>query len=361
MPLFPHTIIPVLLALLLAGCASPPETPEERSAAVDEVVRNVMDDSGVPGAAVAVVQHGDVVYRQTYGVADRATGRPVTDSTLFQLASASKPIAGVVLMTLVDDGRPRLDDPIHEHLPDLTDAWRGVTVRQAMSHTAGLPRMLNPETGDLLGGETTAEAFRKAQQKPLADTTTRTWSYNQIGYEVARRVMETAADTSYEALADARVFTPAGMSGTHFLGQSPPSPEQVVTGYREGPEAMRFDEAYEYYVPTAAGVFSSTSDLVRMMDAVATGDLLSPGARRAMWTSAPFEESEIGAITGYGIGWTVDEQDGHRRVWHSGGGATMLMHFPDDALTVVYLTNRFSHDVITPATDVADLYLTPVE
>lgn len=354
-------ILVPLFALLLIGCSSPSETPEKRSAAVDVIVQDAMESSGVPGAAVAVVHHGDVVYHQTYGVADRATDRPVTDSTLFQLASASKPVAGVALMTLVDDGDIRLDDAIHAHLPDLPDAWRGVTVRQVMSHTSGLPRMINPETGDLLGGTSTDEAFRLAQQKPLADTSSRTWSYNQTGYEVARRIMESVADTTYEALAHARVLAPAGMSDTHFLGQTPPSPEQVATGYREGPEAMRFDEAYEYYVPTAAGLFSSTGDLVRMMDAITTGDLLSDDARRTMWTSAPFEDSEIGAITGYGIGWTVDEQDGHQRVWHSGGGATMLVHFPDDALTVVYLTNRFSHDVISPTTEIADLYLNAME
>ncbi|NBB72835.1 MAG: serine hydrolase, partial [Bacteroidetes bacterium] len=168
-------------------------SPRGRAQSVDAPVQDVMDANDVPGASVAIVHHGDVVYQPSYGVADRASERPATDSTMYQLASATKIIAGTAVMMLVEDERIALDDSVHTHLPELPDAWRGVTVRQAMSHTSGLPGLIDPETGDLRGGAT-------------------------------------------------------------------------------------------------------------------------------MWTSVPFEETTIGAIEGYGIGWTVDAQEGHRRAWHSGGG-----------------------------------------
>jgi CubicO group peptidase (beta-lactamase class C family) len=76
-----------------------------------------------------------------------------------------------------------------------------------------------------------------------------------------------------------------------------------------------------------------------------------------MWTSVPFEETTIDAIEGYGIGWTVDAQDGHRRVWHSGGGKAIVTHYPNDALTVILLTNRAGFDVVSPAFEIAALYL----
>jgi len=344
------------LALLVGACVSP-ETPEGRARIIDSIVNKARSESDVPGASVAVVRDGEVVQQLNYGVGSLETERPVTDSTIFQLASATKAIAGTAVMTLVEEGRLALDDSVHTHLPALPDAWRGVTIRRAMSHTSGLPPLIDPQTGDLLGGATMDEAWRAAQRKPLRDTAASTWRYNQTGFEVVRRIVEAVSGRSWEDVARARIFEPAGMRSTFFLGEPVPDSTRLATPYREDQEAFDFAEAYEYYVPTAAGLFSTTGDLARFARALSAGQVLGPEAREQMWTSVPFEETTIDAVEGYGIGWTVDTQDGHRRVWHSGGGKAVLMHYPDDALTVIVLTNRAGFDVLTPTTEIAELYL----
>jgi CubicO group peptidase (beta-lactamase class C family) len=344
------------LALLVGACSAP-DTPEERADVIASIVNQARSESNVPGASVAVVKGGDVVQQLHYGVADRASERPVTDSTIFQLASATKIVAGTAVMMLVEEGRLALDDSVHTHLPTLPDAWRGVTIRQAMSHTSGLPSLIDPQTGDLRGGATMTAAWRAVQQKPLRDTSTTTWRYNQTGFEVVRRVIERVSGQSWEAFARARIFEPAGMRSTFFLGEPVPDSSRLATPYRENYEAFDFADAYEYYIPTAAGLFSTTGDLARFAQALSAGQLLGAAARERMWTAVPFEETTIDAVEGYGIGWTVDAQDGHRRVWHSGGGKAALMHYPDDALTVVLLTNRTGFDVFTPTTEIAALYL----
>jgi CubicO group peptidase (beta-lactamase class C family) len=351
----------VLLATLLAACsspdASPPDTPEGRAQAVDAIVQDMMDASDVPGASVAIVQNGDVVYQPSYGVADRATERPATDSTIYQLASATKVLAGTAVMMLVEEERIALGDSVHTHLPELPDAWRGVTVRQAMSHTSGLPGLIDPQTGDLRGGSTMDEAWEAVQKQPLADTSTTTWRYNQTGFEIGRRIVERVSGQSWEAFAQQRLFDPAGMRSTFFLGQPVPDSARLATPYREDFAAFDFAEAYEYYIPTAAGLFSTTGDFARYATALESGQLLGSDARAQMWTPVPFDDSTIDAIQGYGIGWTVDAQEGHRRVWHSGGGKAVLMHYPDDDLTVILLTNRVGFDVVSPASEIARLYL----
>jgi CubicO group peptidase (beta-lactamase class C family) len=343
--------------LLLVGACSAPETPEERADVIASIVNQARSEDGVPGASVAVVKEGEVVQQLNYGVADRTTERPVTDSTMFQLASATKIVAGTAVMMLVEEGRLALGDSIHTYLPDLPDAWRGVTIRQAMSHTSGLPSLIDPQTGNLVGGATMDAAWRAVQQKPLKDTTTTTWRYNQTGFEIVRRVIETVSGQSWEAFARERIFGPTGMESTFFVGQPAPDSSRLATPYRESYEAFDFADAYEYYIPTAAGLFSTTGDLARFAQALSSGHLLGPEARERMWTSVPFEETTIDAVEGYGIGWTVDTQDGHRRVWHSGGGKAALMHYPDDGLTVILLTNRAGFDVFTPTTEIAALYL----
>jgi len=349
------------LALFATACsspdASPPDTPEGRAQAVDAIVQDMMADSDVPGASVAIVHHGDVVYQPSYGVADRATEQPATDSTMYQLASATKIIAGTAVMMLVEDGQIALDDPVHTHLPELPDAWRGVTVRQAMSHTSGLPGLIDPQTGDLRGGSTMEAAWEAVQAQPLADTSTTTWRYNQTGFEIARRIVERVSGQPWEAFARQRIFDPAGMRSTFFIGQPVPDSARLATPYRDDFAAFDFEEAYEYYIPTAAGLFSTSSDLARFATALSSGQLLGPGARTQMWTSAPFDDSTVDAIQGYGIGWTVDAQEDHRRVWHSGGGKAIVAHYPDDGLTIILLTNRAGFDVISPAFEIAALYL----
>jgi len=257
----------------------------------------------------------------------------------------------------VEEERIALDDSVHAHLPELPDAWRGVTVRQAMSHTSGLPSLIDPETGDLRGGSTMEAAWTAVQEQPLADTSTTTWSYNQTGFEIARRIVERVSGLSWEAFARERILAPTGMRSTFFIGQAAPDSSRLATPYREDFAAFDFADAYEYYIPTAAGLFSTTGDLARFATALTTGQLLGASARNQMWTPVPFEDTTIGAIEGYGIGWTVDAQDGHRRVWHSGGGKAIVAHYPDDALTVILLTNRAGFDVVSPAFEIAALYL----
>jgi len=348
--------LPVLcvaaLAFLAGACASP-----DRSDVIASIVNKARSESDVPGASVAVVEDGEVVQQLNYGVADRAADRPVTEATMFQLASATKIVAGTAVMMLVEEGRLSLDDSVHTHLPSLPDAWRGVTVRQAMSHTSGLPSLIDPQTGNLVGGSTMETAWETVRQKPLQDTSTTTWRYNQTGFEVVRRIIETVSGQSWEAVAQERIFDAAGMQNTFFVGQPAPDSSRLATPYRENYEAFDFATAYAYYIPTAAGLFSTTEDLARFAQALSSDRLLGPDARGQMWTSVPFEKTTIDAVQGYGIGWTIDEQDGHRRVWHSGGGKAAFMHYPDDNLTVIVLTNRAGFDVYTPTTEIAALYL----
>ena len=347
----------ILLLTLLVGACSSPETPEERADAIASIVNQARSESDVPGASAAVVRGDTVGHQSSYGAADRTTKRPVTNSTMFQLASATKIFAGTAVMILVEEGRLSLDDSVHTHLPDLPDAWRGVTIRQAMSHTSGLPSLIDPQTGDLRGGSTMDDAWQAVQRKPLQDTTTTTWRYNQTGFEIVRRVIERVSGQSWEEFAQDRIFSPAGMRSTFFIGQTAPDSSRLATPYQEDYAAFDFADAYEYYIPTAAGLFSTTGDLVRFAQALTSKELLSADAREQMWAPVPFEETTIDAIQGYGIGWTVDEQDGHRRVWHSGGGKAALMHYPDDHLTVILLTNRVGFDVLTPPTEIAALFL----
>jgi len=76
-----------------------------------------------------------------------------------------------------------------------------------------------------------------------------------------------------------------------------------------------------------------------------------------MWTSSDFEETPVEWLQGYGIGWIIGSYSGHRRVWHSGGGKAIFVHYPEENLSVMVLTNLADGGVVTFANMLSDEYL----
>lgn len=341
---------------------SRPSAVADKSTVVDSIARKHMAARPIPALSLAVVQNGRIVKQSTYGVSDLASMRPATDSTIYQLASVTKIFTGIGVMLLIEDGLVALDDSIHRHLPDLPDAWRGVTVRQAVSHTSGLPNILD-ENGDP-PGDTMSAAWQQVQGKPLASMPGEVWRYNQTGPEVIRRIAEAITGQSWEDFIQERILKPADMQSTYFLYQPPPDSAGVSTGYDlEDGSLIAHDwvKSYDYYIPTAMGIFSTTGDLARLSNALQSGKLLNVSTRQAMWTPSPHAEGGLegwgdGTI-GYGVGWIADTDQGHQRRWHSGGGHSAFVHYPNDDLTVIVLTNFSGAGPNAIASDIADVLL----
>ncbi|GJJ04850.1 hypothetical protein RugamoR64_53880 [Duganella rhizosphaerae] len=145
----------IFAALLLAGCAAAPQ----HGPAIDVEMRRLMAAAKVPGLALAVIDHGQVVYRQAYGYADVAASRPLRTDTIMYGASLTKAAFAYMVMQLVDEQVLALDTPLpallNKPLPDypafadLRDdpRWRLLTPRMLLSHTSGLLnwRFINPD------------------------------------------------------------------------------------------------------------------------------------------------------------------------------------------------------------------------
>jgi CubicO group peptidase (beta-lactamase class C family) len=128
------------MAVSPAG-ARPQQQPlsPDRADSIDAYVRTTMTARHVPGAAVAIVSGGQVVFQRAYGSANLETETPVTLSSVFELASVTKQFTAAAVMLLVQDGKLQLDAPITNYLRDTPPAWSGITVRELLTHTAGLP------------------------------------------------------------------------------------------------------------------------------------------------------------------------------------------------------------------------------
>src|SRR5258706_15689706 len=97
-----------------------------------------MQRKRIPGLSLAIVKDGRTVIKKHYGLANVELGVPVTDDTLYAIASITKSFTAMAIMLLVEDGRVRLDDPLAVYQPGQPKAWAPITIRHLLTHTAGI-------------------------------------------------------------------------------------------------------------------------------------------------------------------------------------------------------------------------------
>jgi D-alanyl-D-alanine carboxypeptidase len=137
-------LISVLTLMFLAlgaatGAAQIVLPTAEGLAELDRWIEAHLEEHKIPGALVAVAPKGRMIHLKSYGMANVELSVPVSDRTVFEIGSISKQFASAVAMLLVEEERLGLDDSIHQYLPDLPSEWHGVTVRQLLTHTSGIP------------------------------------------------------------------------------------------------------------------------------------------------------------------------------------------------------------------------------
>jgi CubicO group peptidase (beta-lactamase class C family) len=348
---------PALALLGPVPARSRPATPN--LSPLDGAVRRAMKFWGVPGAAVAVVRDGEVIYLKGFG--PRRVGRkdPVTPDTLFPVASCTKGFTTTALAVLVGEGKLHWDDHVRDHVPffRLSDplADREVRLRDLLCHRTGLaPHNLlwyrspwKPE-----------EVVRRAGRLPLDRPFRTAFQYQSIMFTAAGFAIESASGTPWHDFVRKRLLEPLDMRGVGFTSteaESAPdhaSPHHLGAGGRPG-----VLERCPLPVPDAAGsLHASARDLAKWLhfqlgDGTAGGKRLVE-ARALAETHTPQmmirlrpTERELFPDTvqvAYGLGWVIHDYRGLRLVSHGGATDGFRAHFtlvPEKRLGLVLLCN----------------------
>ncbi|MBI3969575.1 MAG: beta-lactamase family protein [Chloroflexi bacterium] len=211
----------------------------ESGSTLRRVVEDAARASRVPGIVVAVARGARPVDLIVVGTDD--AGRPLTEDTIFPVASVTKLATALTVLRLVDDGALSVDDPVERHLPDAAIAGAGITVRHLLSHTSGLPRDIAAHAVEHAPGLDWPALARACLATPLQLAPNSRVLYGNVGYGLLAVVMERLTGQRFaDALGDL-VLAPLGIEG--FLGAEPPRPPAVVTGVR-GPRAGTELEPY---------------------------------------------------------------------------------------------------------------------
>ncbi|MBI5319015.1 serine hydrolase domain-containing protein [Bradyrhizobium sp.] len=296
-----------------AGARNAPE-----SAAIDDSLCAAVGRRDVPGVVALVTNRERVLYEGAFGVADVATGRPVTQDALFRIASMTKPITSLALMQLVERGRLGLDDPAENYLPELAnpevfesfDAASGAyrlrpaskppTVRHFLTHTSGLAY---PFTSEIW------RDFRPRDGKswpfggPLLFDPGERWHYS-TSTDVVGRLVEAVSGEKLEDYFRGHILGPLGMDDTSYNVPEAKGPRLVAQQQRSG---ARMDGDIELQNPQpglsiaapigGGGLASTAADYGRFMRMWLNGGELEGQRVLKAETVALMGENHIGAVS----------------------------------------------------------------
>jgi CubicO group peptidase (beta-lactamase class C family) len=351
-PMSPCRCCPGLLAVLLAA-----PWPARADEAVDRYVQTELRQRHIPGLSLAVVRDGKVVLARGYGLANVEDKTPAAADTVYELASVSKQFIAAGIMIVVQEGKVDLDAPVSRYLTDSPAAWKDITVRHLLTHTAGLMRQdrLGPR-----GAPSEEEQFKAVAGLKVDAAPGEKWAYSNVGYNLLGLVIQRVTGKSWDAFLTERVFRPLGMSNTRRLDASVNVPNRAV-GYVWTGEAWRKAPSTPRNL-AAGGLLTTVTDLAKWDAALYTDTPLTRASRDLMWTPARLKDGSV-VKTGprsYGFGWALSEVRGHKLVAHGGtrpGFSAFLARFVDDRLTVVVLTNLNEANPSPLATGVAGFYV----
>ena len=334
----------LMLALMPAAVNGQLVEPDsEAIAQMDAVIEAYMADNNIPGGQIAVASRGEIIELRNYGLANAELRVPVNDNTVFEIGSISKQFVTAAVMLMYEEGLLGLDDGIHEYLPFLPGEWLGVTIRQLMTHTSGIPDYEEIRSYDVYRFRLTPEeVIQIAHSRPMDFAPGTGTYYSNTGYFILSMIVERIDGLPLGKVLDNRIFTPLGMTQTRMAD----------------PEAIIPDRAAGYWVdkngdlinrmPTetsstlaAGGLLSSASDMAAWDAALYGNDFLSAASKAAMWSSVVLPNGED---TEYGFGWRLSPYKGLRSQSHRGqvgGFVASFTRYPDEDVAFIVFLNRY--------------------
>jgi CubicO group peptidase (beta-lactamase class C family) len=254
-----------------AGTTARPEDvglSSERLQQVNALVKRHLDARSFSGAVTLVARNGRIAHLQAHGVMDLESNKPMQADTMFRIMSMTKPVVGVAILMMMEEGKVRLNDPVSKFIPELkglqvavaqpaqgpppapgtqaepryytVPADHEITVRELLTHTSGLASGTMSNSANrkvmLKGAESLSEYLPRLAQTPLEFQPGTRWAYSaQAGFDVLLRIVEIASGQPADAFLKQRLFDPLGMKDTFFYPVENP---RLASRYDRQPDGM---------------------------------------------------------------------------------------------------------------------------
>ena len=334
--------------------------------------------------SVLVSENGSLIYDNVNGLAAIDQGKKLSEDSRFDIASVSKSFTAMAIMILKEEQKLNFEDALEKHLPELPLPYQGITIRNLLTHTSGLPDYIdwfeeNWDRKKIASNKEVLELFLKEHQPSLLFEPGDNWEYSNTGYILLAEVVKKVSGLTFEKFLNRNIFGPLGMNHTQLLSR------------RINKESLELAEGYiydrvndEYHIPDhmdehsyvyfidgvrGDGVINTTAeDLYKWEQALYANVLIKENTKNeafkpAVLTNGTSLGYSVGlhpdVEAGYGFGWSIENHSKTGKILSHGGYCagfhSLVIRYVDSNKSIIYLSNidylefddnKLHHDIV---------------
>jgi CubicO group peptidase (beta-lactamase class C family) len=308
----------------------------------------ILKENPLFSGSILVAQDGEIVLSKGYNFANWELKSPNSSQTKYRISSITKPVTATLIMMLAERGFIDLDAMLCTYLSDCPDHWDAISIRNLLNHTSGIP-----DYTTLLDARKESRISRSVSslielfiEEPLEFNPGGSYQYSSSNYILLGAVIEGVTNTHYDNFLQQALIIPlemenSGMDIEREILSERASGYEINGGVLANAPYLNMTNAY-----ATAGMYSTVEDLFRWDQALYSDQLLNEESLQSMYAPSFGADGSGGE---YGLGWQLDEFQGHRKVGHTGrinGFRTYLGRYLDDRVTIILLSNIETEEIM---------------
>ncbi len=354
-------LLTLLIPVLMVSCnQNTPTANEVIAAKLDSLFASHYGEN-TPGASVLILKGNDVIYSNSYGVANYENNTRIDSNTFFNIASVSKQFTAMAILKLHEEGKLSIEDNVKQYFPEFkADFFERIKIKHLLAHSSGLPddRPRTDRNFVLTATDMQSIEFYKELDKINFEPGTN-YEYQNPTFQLCYAIIEKVTGTPFEEYMRKNIFDPAGMQETLYFEAGRDIP-RMAHGYEPANEAKTEWDEYDYgeesFFGTKAdgGIYTSISEFINWEKALRNNVIISDSLKQVAHSvitpvsGSKYSDYQNRANTGYGYGWFIEEIPGWpKKVYHTGDNGGFQIYagrFPEKEILVLVFENRHDHD-----------------
>jgi len=286
-----------------------------------------------PGAVVTVMKNGEIIFNKAYGLSNTETKEVLTTNKAFNINELSKAFTSLAIMKLVEKKKLTLDQTLTDIFSDFPEYGKKIKIRNLLSHTSGL----KPFDSKLYSSNQQVYDFLKSQTESEFETGTK-MQYSNSDYTMLASIIEKVSKTSYPAFLTKNIFKKLSMNNT-WIAENKKGIPVANAHFKE--DSIYLPTKVTNFIYGEQGIFTNSTDYAKWDKALHYGQILKPELLSQIFTVEKLTLGDNNSF--YGYGWVIMKKNETRYWWQGGignGYTNLVLHLPDNHITVLILTNR---------------------
>jgi len=306
---------------------------------IDNYLKETIEVNQIPGAAVAVIKNGNIIFEKYYGKSSIQDNTVVNQNSIFRLYSTTKLITTVAVFQLIEKNKLSLDDKISKYLDNLPKEWQEVKIKNLVTHSSGLPDIVKFE--DIPYSLDENEKWTRLYKKPIEFEIGDHYSYNQTNYSLLTRIIEKVSGSSFEDYVLKNQFPDVRKGVVFSANSSELIPNRVVHHVYnfKNKKYERFNADHGKIHNSGSGLNLTLKEFIAWNERLDKGNLLNQETKKIMWTPFDFKNKKDKFLNG----WSEYSTNNISSLGFSGGYMTAFRKFTDEDLTIIFLSNGYKY------------------